>query len=99
MRPSVLAVTVLMLEGCTPGVIQPRPGSDPRVFAGAPSCNYEAVGSFSHEPQILRAIEQRGGDAAIHVTQENSPATADRRLQPVFYSGQVVRFTDPKCKV
>jgi hypothetical protein len=100
MRRIPLAVVTIGLLGCTPGVVQPRPASDPRVFSGTPRCAYEVLGTFSRAPDLLQQIRNRGGDAVIQVQEEPHASgvnPADATIARA-YSGQVVRFTDPGCR-
>jgi hypothetical protein len=100
MRRIPFAVVTVGLLGCTPGVVQPRPASDPRVFSSTPRCAYEVLGTFSRAPDLLQQIQSRGGDAVIQVKEE-SHASGVNSADPTIaraYSGQVVRFTDPGCK-
>ncbi len=101
MRRIPFAVVTVGLLGCTPGVVQPRPASDPRVFSSTPRCAYEVLGTFSRASNLLHEIESRNGDAVIHVNEAPHASgvnSADRTIARA-YSGQVVRFTDPACKV
>ncbi|HEX2188699.1 MAG TPA: hypothetical protein VHG51_07350 [Longimicrobiaceae bacterium] len=102
MRRTTLAAgtAALLLAGCTPGVVQQRQAGGPQVFSAAPRCAYEVLGTFSNRADLRSEIQSRGGDAAIHVVEESQRGgvnTADPTV-PKFYSGQVVRFTDPGCK-
>lgn len=100
MRGVLAAVMSTGLLACAPGVAPQRHATDPRVFSGTPRCAYEVVGTFSRAPEILREIQSRNGDAAIHVKEEPGmePTNPSNSQSWRFYSGQVVRFTDPGCK-
>jgi hypothetical protein len=101
MRRIHLAVVTIGLLGCTPGVVPQRHAADPRVFSGTPRCAYEVLGTFSRASNFLREIESRNGDAVIHVKEEAglAPGNSSDPATQRAYSGQVVRFTDPACKV
>lgn len=101
MRSFGFAAVALGLLGCTPGLVPQRAAQDPRVFSGTPRCAYEVLGTFSRAPELQREIERRGGDAVIQVREEPTASGANPADGTAvrFYSGQVVRFTDPACKV
>lgn len=101
MRGILLGLMSAGLLGCAPGVVPQRHATDPRVFSSTPRCAYEVLGTFSRASNLLREIESRNGDAAIHVKEEAgmAPGNSSDPATQRAYSGQVVRFTDRACKV
>lgn len=94
MRRRWLAVAVFAM-GCTPAAAKLRPERDSGAMTETPTCNFTILGRFSHASNIAREVSNRGGDAAIDVTEETGNISA---TDPKSYSGTVVRYSDPSCK-